>query len=77
MAGRCAGDPPHITFIIRGVVFIVTRQPKGTGVPWPSVELEAGVTRSRLPVLKGAELRDLFEMDRPRPARLSPDVART
>jgi hypothetical protein len=49
--------------MIRGVVFIVTHQPKGTGVPWPSVELEAGVTRSRLPMLKEAELRDLFEMD--------------
>jgi hypothetical protein len=77
MSGGWAGDPPHITFIIRGVVFIVTRLPKDTDVPWPSVELEAGVTRSKLPILKGAELRDLFDIDRPRAADLTPDVART
>lgn len=77
LSGGWAGDPPHITFIIRGVVFIVTRLSKGTSVRWPSVELEAGVTRSRLPVLKGAELRDLFEIDRRRVGRLSPDMTRT
>jgi hypothetical protein len=76
MAGGWAGDPPHITFIIRGVVFIVRRLPKGTDVPWPSVELEAGVTRSTLPVLQGADLRHLFEIDSPRVGRLSPDVTR-
>jgi hypothetical protein len=77
MSGGWAGDPPHITFIIWGVVFIVTRLPKGTAVPWPSVELEADITRSKLPVLKGVELRDLFDTDRPRAAHLTPDVART
>jgi hypothetical protein len=45
------GDPPHITFIIWGVVFIITRVPKETPVPWPSVELEEGITRPHLPVL--------------------------
>lgn len=76
MAGGWAGDPPHITFIIWGVVFIVTRLPKGTAVPWPSVELEVGVTRADLPVLAAAELRSLFQVDRPRAVLLPPDTAR-
>lgn len=61
-AGRWVGDPPHIVFIIWNVVFIVTRIPKGQPVPWPSVELEAGITRSALPVLGRPDLRALFTL---------------
>lgn len=64
MAGRWIGDPPHLTFIIWGVVFIVTRLPKGTDLPWPSIELEEGVTRVELPVLTRSQLADLLAVDR-------------
>lgn len=60
LGGVWHGDPPHITFIIWGVVFIVTRVPKETPVPWPSVELEKGITRSHLPVLHRSDLVQLL-----------------
>jgi hypothetical protein len=63
---RWIGDPRHITLIIWGVVFTVARLPKGTAVPWPSIELEEGVTRSHLPVLSGAQLADQLAVDRDR-----------
>ena len=66
MAGRWIGDPPHLTFIIWGVVFIVARLPTGTEVPWPSIELEEGVTRAILPVLTKLQLADLLAVDRVR-----------
>ena len=55
--GRWVGDPPHIVFIIGGVVFIVTRIPRGTPVPWSSIELEEGVTRAALPELSTSDIR--------------------
>ena len=72
MSGGWVGDPPHMTFIIWGIVFIVTRLPKGTDVPWRSIELEAGVTRSKLPVLSLTELNHLFDVNRPRAVLLTP-----
>jgi hypothetical protein len=65
-SGGWVGDPPHITFVIWGVVFIVTQLPKNTDVPWPSIELEKGVTRSKLPILSTSDLTSLFELDRHR-----------
>jgi hypothetical protein len=58
--GRWIGDPPHIVFIIWGVVFIVTRMPRGKPVPWPAIELQAGVTRAALPELTISDVRALI-----------------
>jgi hypothetical protein len=58
--GRWTGNPPHIVFIIWGVVFIVTRAPKGAAVPWPSVELGAGIARKDLPRLATSDIRSLL-----------------
>lgn len=59
--GRWTGDPPHIVFIIWGVVFIVTMVPTATTVPWPSVELQTGVARKVLPRLSTSDIRTLME----------------